>query len=57
VSAWKCVEAPVAMIGFDPETGEVVHLEGEPNEPKAMTAALTELADPLRRVMKAGTDS
>lgn len=45
------------MVGFDPETGEVVRLERVSNEAEAMAAALSGLVGPLHGVMEAGTNS
>jgi transposase len=45
------------MVGFDPQTGEVVRLERVPNEGEALATALGGLAGPLHGVMEAGTNS
>jgi transposase len=45
------------MVGFDPETGELVERKRVPNEPEEMTAVLEGLPGPLHGVMEAGTNS
>jgi len=45
------------MVGFDPQTGEVLRLERVSNEQQSLQAALGNLTGPLHGAMEAGTNS
>jgi transposase len=45
------------LVGFDPETGEVVERKRVSNEPEEMAGVLGALPGPLYGVMEAGTNS